>query len=372
MIGDIIKTHPAVFAVDREYQIMVPVEEKCIMWVEIGGNRYCDSSNGINRSEVEIHRMTVPMDILNEHREYKLCYRKVIERLPYHPTFEETVVAEYRFSPVPDNGDIRIYHISDAHNMVKYPVDACTSFGDIDLLILNGDIPNHCGEIQNLYVVYDIASQITKGVIPVVFSRGNHDMRGLYAEKFAEFTPNHLGNTYYTFRLGSIWGVVLDCGEDKDDSNESYNGTIDCHSFRLKQTEFLKQIIDNCENEYGDKGVKYRLVVSHVPFPLKQRSPFDIEEQIYAEWCGLLNSTVKPDVILAGHLHTAIVYSPEHERNVGGIACPIIVGSKQEHIKQGVRPDFIGCGMVLSGAAAEITFNNAHGDFSEKEAIKFD
>ena len=28
----------------------------------------------------------------------------------------------------------------------------------------------------------------------------------------SEYIPNDSGNTYYTFRLNGIWGMVLDCG----------------------------------------------------------------------------------------------------------------------------------------------------------------
>ena len=54
-IAENLKTHPAVFAVGCDYQIMVPVKERCIMFVEVNGERYYDSSNGINRSETPVH-----------------------------------------------------------------------------------------------------------------------------------------------------------------------------------------------------------------------------------------------------------------------------------------------------------------------------
>ena len=44
------KTPPVVFAVAREYQIMVPVEAECVMWVQVGDETYYDDSNGTLRS----------------------------------------------------------------------------------------------------------------------------------------------------------------------------------------------------------------------------------------------------------------------------------------------------------------------------------
>ena len=34
-----------------------------------------------------------------------------------------------------------------------------------------------------------------------------------------------------TFRLGNLWGILLDCGEDKNDDRPEYGGTICCHAF---------------------------------------------------------------------------------------------------------------------------------------------
>ena len=75
--------------------------------------------------------------------------------------------------------DARFYHIADAHNMVDEPVASARAFGDIDFLVLNGDLPNHSGDINNFTTIHRIAAEITSGEKPVVFSRGNHDLRGI-------------------------------------------------------------------------------------------------------------------------------------------------------------------------------------------------
>ena len=119
------------------------------------------------------------------------------------------------------------------------------AYGKIDFLILNGDLPNHSGDISNFTTIHRIASEITGGEIPVVFSRGNHDMRGIYAENIAEHTPTDHGNSYYTFRLGGVWGLVLDCAEDKNDDHPEYGNCNCCHAFRREQTKFIESVIKN-------------------------------------------------------------------------------------------------------------------------------
>ena len=154
----------------------------------------------------------------------------------------ETQEYEYDFRPV-EGDEIRAYHIADAHNRIDGPVAAANKAGEHDLLILNGDIPNHSGDIKYFAAIHCIAGEITKGQYPVIFSRGNHDMRGIYAENIQDHTPTDNGRSYYSVRIGSLWALVLDCGEDKPDGNDEYGHTICCADFRRRQTEYIEKII---------------------------------------------------------------------------------------------------------------------------------
>jgi predicted phosphodiesterase len=368
-IAENLKTHPAVFAVGCDYQIMVPVKERCIMFVEVDGERYYDSSNGISRSETPVHRMIVPMEKLDNAGRYILGYRKIIDRKPYFPELEDEVCVEYSFKPV-SGENINIYHISDAHNVVDAPVRAGKYFGEkLDLLVLNGDIPNHSGKVENFDTIYDIISKITEGGVPVLYARGNHDLRGLCAEAYAEYTPSDRGLSYYTVRIGKLWAMLLDCGEDKDDTHEEYGGTVECHRFRLNETEFIKKVIKNAESEYAAEGVEYKLVMSHVPFCRKGVPPFDLEPEIFTEWCKLLAENVKPDFMLAGHLHRCFVAMPGGIIDSYGQPSPVVVGSmpfKRENDEKG----FVGCAISLEKGVANITFNYDNGEIFGSESVK--
>ena len=324
---EVFVTSPIVYAVGDTYQIMVPVKAPCVMWVKIGEKCYYDDSNGILRSACSTHRMTVPMTELDSVGQYTVCWRVVMERKPYftEPGDEEHYTSVFR--PV-RKSPICIYHIADAHNRVELPVAAGTFFGDhLDLLILNGDIPNDSGAVENFRNIHEIASQLTCGEIPVIFSRGNHDMRGIFAEKIEEHTPTDCGRSYYTFRLGQLWGMVLDCAEDKPDNNPEYGFMNCCEDFRRRETEFIRRVIDNSINEYAAEGVTNRLVICHNPFSETSRPPFDIEIELYKEWCELLNEFVKPQLILCGHMHQAYVTRPGDEKDHKGQPCPVFVAS---------------------------------------------
>ncbi len=360
------KLDPAVFAVDKYYQIMMPCEKACLFFVKIGDKCYYDESNGIMRSKNEIHRVEVPVKELDEAKEYTVCIRPIIERKPYFTETEEILEKSYKFCPIPENS-IRAYHISDAHNLVREPVKAAETFGNIDFLILNGDVIEHSGDPSKFINIYEICSLLMKGEKPCIFSRGNHDLRGDFAEKFADYTPNCSGNTYYSFRLSNIWGILLDCGEDKSDNHEEYGFTVACHAFRERQTEFLKKIIGNKENEYEEKGIKHKLVISHNAFTHRYNPPFDIEQDIFAEWSRLLREHIKPEVMICGHAHELNVYYPENIGwNTNGNVCPVVIGST---VKKDDENYFAGCGYIFNENGIKLIFTDSNGKILKEKTV---
>lgn len=375
-IPESFQTTPIVYAVGRNYQIMVPVTKETLMWAEIGGKCYYDDVNGIMRSNCTTHRMTVPMEAMDAAGEYKICYRIVKERKPYFSEVGD--VCEYHSVFYPVKGEpIRFYHIADAHNEVEKPVEAAKAYGKIDFLILNGDLPNHSGDISNFTTIHRIASEITGGEIPVVFSRGNHDMRGIYAENIAEHTPTDHGNSYYTFRLGSLWGMVLDCGEDKCDGHAEYAHTICCTDFRQRQTKWIQSVIDSATEEYEAEGVDKRIVICHDPFTEYQPSDIVFEQDvaIYREWARLLRESIKPNMMICGHVHQAYITNIGDELDRLGQPCPVVIAgatgtSDEKH--QGwlnVKGVFIGGGVETTDGVFDVCFVGDDSRYYKKSRI---
>lgn len=347
---------PCIFAVNDTYQILIPVRQSSLMWIRVGEECYYDESNGILRSQNVVHKIIVPMKELDQAGCYTICERVMIERKPYFSETEEVQEYEYSFYPVKAQ-NARAYHIADAHSMTEEPIRAAEAYGDFDFLILNGDVPNDSGAIENFDVIYEIVYRLTKGEKPTVFSRGNHDLRGIHAERLVDYTPNDNGKSYYTFRLGSIWGIVLDCAEDKEDGHPEYGHTVCCHAFRKKQTKFIRDVICNAENEYMQDGVKTRLVIVHNPFTQKYQEPFNIEEALYKEWAELLKTDIQPDAMLCGHIHQLYVSVPGDAHDGLGHPCPVIVGSKVDWASR----YFAGCGLEFQDNRIEGVFTNSNG-----------
>ena len=364
-IPECFDTAPIVYAVGKNYQIMVPVNVETLMWVEVDGESYYDDVNGILRSRCTTHRMTLPMEVLDKAGEYTVGYRIINERKPYFSDVSDEMYYTSSFRPV-KGGKVRFYHIADAHNRVDEPVAAAAPYKDsLDFLVLNGDIPNHSGKIEYFTTIHRIAAEITEGEIPVIFSRGNHDMRGIYAESISEHTPVENGNSFFSFRLGNLWGVVLDCGEDKTDDHLEYGYTVACHSFRRRQTEFLKKLIKNADSEYAEEGIQNRVVICHNPFTRQLTPPFDIEKDIYTEWADLLRENVRPQLMICGHVHQCYIDKVGCERDHLGQPCTLVAGSKPESEK------WTGALFTLKEGNCNVKFTDNFGEVIHDEDIIF-
>ncbi len=342
---------PAVFAAGSNYEIFFPAEEPSILWIRIGDREFADDACGLYRSDTDMHRVSVPQEILDAARSYTVCTRKVIERRSNGSILEDTVETEYAFRPVP-KGSCRAYHISDAHNKADGPIAAARAFGPIDFLIVNGDLAGHSRDRTIVDVTYTIISEITHGEIPVVYARGNHDTRGAFAEKLGDYFPFPNGKSYYTFRLGDLWGIVLDTGEDKPDDHIEYGGTACFHAFRLAETDFIRRAAASGEANAPD--IRRRLVIVHNPFTEVLKPPFNIELDLFSEWARILREEIHPDVMIAGHMHRLEVNSVGSARDHLGQCCPVVIGGKPEN-------GFGGAGLSFEADGTFATFTDETG-----------
>ena len=359
---------PAVFTVGDDYQIFVAGGRGNTMWADVNGKTYYDESNGVLRSDSFIHKITVPKTDLDSAEGYTIFRRKIIDRKPYFAETEEPEAESFSFR-APKSGTLRAYHIADAHDNMRPPFDAARAFGDIDLLILNGDMQLSSESEEEILYLHKMAADITGGAIPVVYARGNHELRGSFAEHMERYSPCENGHSYYSFRAGSVWGLVLDCGEDKQDDHAEYGNTICCSFFRRKETEFLKEIVKRAENEYAAKGVKHRIVICHMPFTKLCKGDFDIERDVYSEWVGILNEEIKPEFMLAGHTHKMSIYEPGGEFDGYGQKFPVIVGSEivNAYSENHDQAYFIGCGIEFGNNGTSFTFTDSDGNILNKE-----
>lgn len=339
---------PVVYVVGNEYQIMFNTNVDGMASVKIGSKTYHDSYAGIIKTESNYHKVVVPMEELDEAKAYTVIFTVVEKRPAYFPKPGQKISKDYTFRPVDMSDGLQMYTISDSHSIVTQSVAAAKYYGDkLDLLVLCGDISAESDSEANMFNLVKIAYNATKGSIPVIYARGNHETRGEYAEKIANYVASDNGQLYYTFRIGSIWGIVIDAGEDKLDSHDAYGGMVDFAGYRKTETEFLKRVVANADSEYNAEGVEYRIAICHVPFPVFDEGH---DTARFKEWTSIC-SEMSLDIMITGHLHKRAFHkvgSASAEQNYVVAVCSDGPNTS----------NFVGAAITLNGNEAELEFTN--------------
>ncbi len=364
--------HPAVCAVEDDYEIIFLCREKALASVTVAGVTYTDSRCGVMRTDTLVHKVRVPAAALNAARHYDVNVAPLKDHCNYYPKPEPTEVFGYDFRPVPDDPDtpVRMYVLADTHGCVDAPVQAALSCGGMDALILDGDIGDSADTVDMITTMHRLASAITKGSFPVIYARGNHDTRGHNAEHLLDFVPVRKGEdngvTAFTFRLGPVWGLVLDAGEDKADDRIEYGGVCDFPVFRRAQTAYFKSLIAGKAHEYEADGVKYRIAVCHMPFHYSQHGFAQTTPDIYAEWVHLLNE-MGVQVLLCGHMHhmdelDGSIFAGEEKPAFPTLLCAAMDGEPKRRAERWIPGTYTGTLVTCAGGEVLHEFTNHRGE----------
>lgn len=359
--SDFLCFDPAVYVVGNKYEIVFKTEEAGAAWVVIDGVRYTDNYGGVVRSSSKTHKVYVRQEILDRAGSYKVVLGLIPERPAYYPKTTETFEREYSFKALP-SGEIHAYMLADTHSHVDAPAEAASFFGEggLDLLIMGGDNGNTADDEASVLTMAKIAAKVTKGSIPVIFMRGNHDNRGAFAEFLGEYAGTDNGKPYFPFRIGRLWGLVLDAGEDKLDSNIAYGDIADYTEFRREQVDFLKDI-----NERGVPGDALRLVLCHVPFASFD-TPFNA---VFAEWTEELNK-MGIHLMLAGHRHELYMFGRGESKINDTVAdFPVAVGSR---IVKKQAETYVGAAIVIGEDKIVIRYTDVEHNVLEEHTVSIE
>ena len=342
---------PTVYAVRQHYEIVFFTREPGAAWVLVEGRRYTDQMCGVVRSDTCSHHVCIPTEALDRAGGYTVCYALIPERHSYFPKTEQIFTAEYPFRALPD-GEIHAYMLADTHSHVEDPVAVSRYFGGCpDLLILGGDNGNTASNPESVLTMTKLASAITHGTVPVIYMRGNHDTRGAYAEHLPEYVGTDRGNTFFPFRLGRLWGVVLDAGEDKTDDHAEYGDIADYTEFREEQTRLLHTLAQNAETEAHAPGVEVRLALCHIPFQVID-TPFP---SVFDRWTDGLNR-IGVDLMLSGHCHR-LHYVEAGSVTYGTVMpnYPVAIGSR---IDRKDLSTYVGTALIIGQEAITVRFTD--------------
>lgn len=167
-----------------------------------------------------------------------------------------------------------------------------------DFVCLNGDLATQIETPETLWdaCLASASELLTPAGIPLVAVRGNHENRGVAAGCWSDFFPAPTGETYYAFRRGPAFFLVLDGCEDKPDSDIRYYGLGDWDAYRQQEAAWLKKVVES--EEFRTAPV--RIVLIHM-IPGGDASWYG-EQQIRQLFVPeLVDRGI--DVMLCGHYH---------------------------------------------------------------------
>lgn len=201
-----------------------------------------------------------------------------------------------------------------------------------DFVVFNGDMASFMGSIADIEKDFMIrASKNFSPNFPLVYVRGNHEARGPGYCEFLNLFPTSTGTPSQMFFHGPAAFLVLDCGEDKPDSDIEYGGTAAYDAYREQMAQWLKQAV--ASEEFKSAPVK--IVLMHIPF--ENNAGWWGNNELKRLLLPILNEA-DVDIMLSGHNHG---YSFRKEGSMKGVEFPILVNSNNDRVDVKVNKEEI-------------------------------
>ncbi len=252
--------------------------------------------------------------VIDESKPYQLVYGKEEKKGEWHGIKTlDSKAPQCRFSMVNDIHDKKALFSDLFKGMAS---------SDMDFLLLNGDMVSYMTSIDTVkdHMISPVETLLHD--VPMVYARGNHEGRGQDFWRFDEVVPLCDGKAYYAFRHGPVAFVVIDCGEDKPDSNPAYCGNAHFDQYRAEEAAWLEATV----KEKWFRTAPFKVCVSHIPMYVTEDSWYT-QKQLHEKMLPILNKA-GIDLMLSGHFHRHILAPAGHSGN----RFPVLVNSSDERL----------------------------------------
>ncbi|MEG0602497.1 MAG: metallophosphoesterase [Mucinivorans sp.] len=301
----------------------------CHSYVEWGVD-----STSVARAQTMVAGQVIANNTLNKIRVEGLkagqtyYYRIVSRHIRLYQAYKKEFGGTYRSPfysftlPADNQQDFDALVVNDLHQRVDLMDDLMAMVRAkalaYDFVVFNGDcVADPRDEKQAVGTISRYNSAVGASTHPVIYMRGNHEIRNAYSMDLTRLFDYVGGKSYGAMSWGDTRIVMLDCGEDKPDSHWVYYGLNDFDGFRAEQLTFL-------EKEHRSPAFRAagkRILISHIPL-------WGVEDDVDSQYnpCGELwgpeLAREKYDIALAAHMHAHAYY----DRGVKGNPFPVIVG----------------------------------------------
>lgn len=250
---------------------------------------------------------------------YRVASRVITKYEAYKKEFGDTAYSEV-FSYKPVAKDARSFNVvvfndlhKNEHTLARLAEQL--DLNQVDLIFFNGDCIDDPKDEDSVLKFMNFAhKRLNASSIPVIYIRGNHEIRNAYSIQLRDLIDYIGGNTSYgAFTFGDTRFVMLDCGEDKPDNHWVYYGLNSFENFRNEQTCFLKKELKSKEHKAASKKV----LLHHIPIYGFANKYLPCREL----WDPVLSKS-KFDIALNAHTHEYKFV----EKNMDKNAFPVVIG----------------------------------------------
>lgn len=243
----------------------------------------------------------------------KYYYRVVSKIITFYGGYKKEFGKEekselYSFVTPPENmknHDFTAIVLNDLHQRTATAKAMIDALGGMkyDFVIFNGDcIDDPKDEQQAVETISKFNDIVGASEIPVIYLRGNHEIRNAYSIWLYDILQGVDGEcSYGSFSWGDTRFVLLDCGEDKPDDHWVYYGMNDFTQFREDQVDFLLK--ETSKKEF--KKASHRVLIHHIP--LYGLNPNNNFNPCYDLWANILNES-NLDCSINAHTHKTEFY----------------------------------------------------------------
>ncbi|MDR0796328.1 MAG: metallophosphoesterase [Tannerella sp.] len=323
-----------------EVTIVWVTDKNAISWVEMAPDdnthfyhlerpKFFAAKNGIKK-EGKVHAVKLTNLKPGTKYRYRVFSQEVLYRQSYNIFYGKVAsTTAYRTGPLTfttndyAKNEMTFSMVNDIHgrsDLIKSLLEIAQPAKN-DLVFFNGDMVTSVNTQQELFEGFiDVGVNIIAKEIPMYYCRGNHETRGPFATEFQTYFSTLNAELYFSVRQGPVCFLVLDCGEDKPDSDIEYSGITAYDQYRTQQAEWLKKAIK--QPEFSD--APFRVVILHIP-PFA--NGWHGQQELLEKLVPILNDA-KIDLMLSGHLHRHTKSEPDNQ-----IKFPVLANGNEAVVK---------------------------------------
>ena len=248
--------------------------------------------------------------------------------------------APFRFRTFPATGtDCSFVILNDIHGRADDMTELCReiNFGKHDFVMLNGDMSNSIENEEQLFRDFiDASVNLYASETPILYNRGNHETRGVFADRLHDYFPTRNGRHYQLCKVGSVCFLLLDCGEDKPDTDIEYGGLADYDAYRREECEWLRRAVAS----KTFRNASARVVFLHIPL---DGGTWHGSNHLRNLFLPILNEA-GINIMFSGHTHRYGFHPANDE-----VRFPVVVNGNQSYIRCDMTGDRIAIRIVGPG-----------------------